>query len=1200
MRILTILLTAAVTLVSTLSNAEDIELYTGEVSQRTGNRPQVLLIFDNSGSMQNNSLATKPFYNPNINYNAVNGLSKFSEDYVYFVKQTENDPSVPVPDDPNEKRKVLSAINNCEAARDILATEGFFHGYVREYTFIGNSGSWKEIPELSGEDIVLLDCLEDVSLENAQNYQALESGSLVNVPDGYPIDGAGTAAEPEYYTTNAGDSNTDLGLGYSVTLYTDNYLRWYHNNSLSDVNYTRLQIAKQAVTSIIRSAPSVDFGIQIFNINANDENERDGGRIIEGLKETTPAVREDLVETIDDIEGETNTPLCEALYEASRYFGGKSVYYGDDDSSIWSYTPNTPPMDTSVVDANNIYQPPLGGCARSAYVIMITDGAPVLDEAADDEIAALVASADPAITATEVDGNSLPILAEWMNTNDINTSIKGEQHVTTYTIGFADTVDDAEDLLEATAEKGGGQFFKAADYMALAAALERALSEIMQVNSSFTSPAVAANNFDRTENLESVYYTMFLPDRGPRWTGNLKKLKLKNSLIVDANDDVAIDVDGNIKTSAQTIWSSSSDDGDDVTVGGVLGQMRSRTSARVIYGDIGDSNSMAIFNRTNLESYYGGADGLANVLDIDTNDIDDYLDWTIGKDVDDADDDTSTANRPDIFADPLHSRPLVINYGGSANNQDVRILIGTNAGVLHMFDDNGTSVSESWAFMPKEFYPNIKTLRANPSNGAKIYGVDGSPKAYIYDANGDGTINHTAGDKVWVFFGLRRGGNSYYALDVSNPDAMPTIKWHIDGTTTGYSRLGQTWSEPVITHIKHPSSDSIIPVLIVGGGYSINKDSDGVGTTDSTGNAVYVIDANSGALLWGATPDTKTSTNLNVSTLSDGIASSIAIMDSDYDGLTDRLYAADTGGNVWRVDMPSQKPFDTENPWSMFKLASLGGDSLATDRRFFSEPSIARSFFSHTSVTVTEVEETTTTTYHSEEVPYDAILVGSGNRASPLSQETSEKLFMLRDSNIITQSFSGVNTPSTILADDLFNMSANPFQDYDDVSSLTEEELLALNKEKVKLSGTSGWYYDLTNTGEKSLASASVVAGVAYYTSFTPYDYTATCVPESGGGKLYAFDLQMGTTIYDWQGLDIGDKVPDKLTPSFPPTDGDEPSSLIFVGLGGEDDDDEGGTLTLCPAGGDCTPCEGEGCPSQDLINLETMRTYIYIDESNN
>ncbi len=124
-------------------------------------------------------------------------------------------------------------------------------------------------------------------------------------------------------------SNTALGTGEVVTLYSDNYLRWYKSETIETVNRTRLDIAKDTVTNLIESAPSVDFGLQVFNYDYPNEGDRDGGRIVFGIQESTATARAELVEIIDlEIDGETNTPLCESLYEAMRYLGGESVIYG--------------------------------------------------------------------------------------------------------------------------------------------------------------------------------------------------------------------------------------------------------------------------------------------------------------------------------------------------------------------------------------------------------------------------------------------------------------------------------------------------------------------------------------------------------------------------------------------------------------------------------------------------------------------------------------------------------------------------------------------------------------------------------------------------------------------------------------------------------------------------------------------------------
>lgn len=164
--------------------------------------------------------------------------------------------------------------------------------------------------------------------------------------------------------------------------------------------------------------------------------------------------------------------------------------------------------------------------------------------------------------------------------------------------------------------------------------------------------------------------------------------------------------------------------------------------------------------------------------------------------------------RPWLLGSAIHSRPLAINYGarpgydvdGADNNlgtsddeaPDVRIFMGTNDGFMHQFQNTdpsgGESGVEKWAFIPRELMDNVDLLRQQGSIvPMHPYGVDGAPVAFVIDNNGDGTITHSAGcatgandcDKVYLYFGLRRGGKSYYALDVSDPDSAPKLLWRL-------------------------------------------------------------------------------------------------------------------------------------------------------------------------------------------------------------------------------------------------------------------------------------------------------------------------------------------------------------------------------------------------------------------------------------
>jgi len=1165
------------------AGAEDIELYLGN-NTNNKTRPQVLVILDNSGSMNTLEVVDEP-YDPNKTYPAVGGLNALQQRMTYFTKGASVDGAQGItPDSPSETRRFLADINSCETARERLATVGFYTGHIREYKFSGNSGSWQEIPNNNGANIEVIDCEDDV-LQVANNPEKNagilnKKGTTSPLPDGYPVDGQGTKKNPVYHTANPGDSNVTWG-GEVVTLYTDNYLRWANSTSLTQVNLSRLDIAKNVLTALVNSAPSVDFGLQVFNHNHSGENVRDGGRVVHGIQPSTAASRQTLTDLINnDIDGENNTPLCESLYEAMRYFAGRSVDYGDNDSNYNGYTANTPPRDKSIEKAGT-YISPYTSCIDNVYVIMITDGKPTMDRAADTFIKGLPNVGGPFdLNGTD---NYLAALAGWMNTNDINSNLAGDQNSTLFTIGFGkDAINDAEPLLKAAAQAGGGEYYPANDSPRLLSSLQSALSKILAVNTSFTSPSVASNNYDRTETLDSVYFAMFVPDRGTSWKGNLKKLKIANGKQVDQAGNPAIDSNGNIDKNATTFWTTgSTPDGNDVTKGGVSQMLASKTSRKVLT-NMGGGKLLVDLNKTNAETFYGSATALELALDVNTADVDDYLNWAIGKDVDDINNNGDTTEiREDVFGDPLHSRPLTINYGGSANSQDVRIIVGTNAGALHMFQDKGNTVDENWAFMPHEFVKNYKKLRDNFANTGKVYGIDGAATSYLFDKDGDGAIKKADGDKAWIFFGLRRGGSSYYAMDVSDPD-NPTLMWHIDGNTSGFSEMGQSWSQPRLAHSALNISNNVPkPVLIWGAGYDINKDSLSPGTNDSVGRGVYMVDAENGTLLWSLTPAASGGKNTNFAGITDSIPSQISTLDSDLDGLADRMYMGDTGGNVWRVDMPGNNPLSTSTPWTVHKLANLGGITNLDDRRFFARPSIAR-------ITLTDTIQTTVngnTTITRQDRNYEAILIGSGDRTNPLGTDTDDKFFMIRDKNTNTASFVSTPTgtqkaiPTPIQFSDLYDFTANPFG-----QNLTTQQKEALD---IAVSAKDGWFVDFTDTGEKGTAEAIAINGVAYFTSYTPSaGQNQLCIVGAGVGRLYAIDMEEGTTVYSWRKKDVSASLPDvprivmrkkpKCTQNCTPP---PPNQPLFSDLGD----------TYITLGGVLNPV---------TFNLRTSRTYMYVSEA--
>jgi type IV pilus assembly protein PilY1 len=302
------------------------------------------------------------------------------------------------------------------------------------------------------------------------------------------------------------------------------------------------------------------------------------------------------------------------------------------------------------------------------------------------------------------------------------------------------------------------------------------------------------------------------------------------------------------------------------------------------------------------------------------------------------------------------------------------------------------------------------------------------------------------------------------------------------------------------------------------------------------------------------TPAADSDTNLYEPGLEHSVPAEVTPLDSNGDGVVDRVYFPDTGGNVWRVDLISDNPAN----WTIFKLAALGGNTLTTDRRFMDRIDIALTRWT--------------------DLTYDALLLGSGNRAHPLDRDVVNRFFMLRDFG--TQSVIHIpndgnpdtdaceseqlnpdelpcaEIPPPITEASLFDATDNLIQDgSDDQKAAARLELLS--------STVDGWYITLEETGEKSLSRSVTLQGRVFFTTFVPPDpldpdAEYVCRPSEGTGFLYAVGLHDGTAKYDWaspvnatlnkadRGKPIKDHIPDYPVAYF----GDAEIGLVGVGAG--------------------------------------------------
>ena len=973
------------------------------------------------------------------------------------------------------------------------------------------------------------------------------------------VTGSSMAEDIELYVTH--NVETTEKPRVLIVFDTSGSMKWDADTGYSCGQYecsnSRMKVAKAAIKNLVASNPDVDFGLMRFD-----------GYMVAGIGSDAAT----LSNKIDSFVPSGGTPLSQTFYESFRYLSGGNIWFASGrnardktlDNGTSYYSPFKAKKDENGFDILR--------CDNSINVLIMTDGDPSSsDTQANSSISSLYryAFSNESPTWLPVNGSSslLHALSASMNKLDLYpTTPTVKDNVTTFTVGFGKGMSSkAVTLLQTTALNGGGQYYPASNAADLTKALNLAITKIRQVNDSFTSPSVASSQSDRTQTMDAVYFAMFYPEKGPRWEGNLKKLKISGNKLVDKNQNAAIDADGNILPEAPTYWLKTGQaDGNIVGKGGASARLTAMSSRRV-FTDVG--SNAAGFELPSFSS----SNSSIQVANYSSQALKDLIDWSAGLDIDDENGNNSKSDlRSAIMGDPLHSKPVAINYG--KENGDIHILVGTNAGFIHMFNDLGgqDDIIEEWAFIPSSLFPILPAIKNNQFSESlkegKVYGMDLTPTVYIDDKNDDGVVDAGAGDKVWAFFGMRRGGRNYYGFDITNPSS-PSLKWTIKGGEGDFADLGQSWSQPKVTFIKKYGKDT--PVLILGGGYDPNKDSNPT-ASDNLGKGVYIVEAFTSKYLH------------HFDSGDHSIPSNIAVLDSDYDGYTDRLYAGDTGGFVWRYDLPESES------WSAVKLASLGG-SGANNRMFFYQPEVARTFFSELTKTETNNNGDISVQYSRKQTPYEAILLGSGNRTAPKNGSVNDQLFMIRDELVMTQNMASKSVP-VITIDQLMDIKADSFDNkqIDDFREL--ETKYAEN--------FVGWRYPMV-AGEKSLSEAKVISGVAYFTSYKFSESTDAlvnqCSVNTGDGALYAFHLHYGAKIYNNLKFDVGNRVPAVPQLIFD-KDTHQNSEFLLIGVGSGEDGS--GVIKAKSIASNLVPdCDGEGCVPNlvgEFAGFKTHRNYQY------
>lgn len=856
-------------------------------------------------------------------------------------------------------------------------------------------------------------------------------------------------------------------------------------------------------------------------------------------------VRQKLIQEVQALELVSGTPIVDTFMEGVKYFRGERVdFWGDvrgaqysNDrygrvSSPFSYTAgsvnrhanctdanlNASECRTERINGNPQYISPIKADCQPNIIVILSDGFQNTFYG-QTEIQAMIGESCSASSGGSDCGLKL---ANWAkdtdHSPDLSGGFPGIQNIKTFTIGFTISTSFLRQM--ATFADDDSDYYIANNAAALVDAFRNLIASIQSESTTFVAPTLTLNAFNQLFNSNEIYISLFEPEVTKRWSGNLKKFNLCTpaqdeagtctvNQIMDANGQPATE-NGRIKDTARSIWSTDND-GPAVEDGGA-GSKITNHSTRRVYTFFGLNKNLA--DPSNALSTSNAA-ALSTPLGLAGTALNDMINWIRGQDVDGPDPNATRWS----FGDPLHSSAIPIAYGIDAGAFGgpaaiIKLFVGTNDGAMRLI--NSHTGEEEWAFIPPDMLSIQAGLRAD-LGGKHIYGMDGAPTAWINDDDDDGEIDYgpSSKDFVRVFIGQRRGGSNYYALDLSPNNnianvantngVVPRLMWSIEGGVGDFARMGQSWSKPIHTRIQLKQGTDVISknVIIFGGGYDTSNDSAYGPTT--IGNAIYIVDAETGQRLWWASGP-GSGADVVVSDMQYAIPSDVRIMDMDGNGSTDRLMVGDMGGQIWRVDLSHDFTGGSSSGVLIGKFAELS-DNAPT-----AVPADQRTFMYRPSVALLNDAE------NSDTAKFVAVAIASGNRPNPLGKTTVDKAFVLRDFRVEPLTGTGGiadTTYPTIRMTDLYNATS-------DVSSTSN---------LVALKAASGWFINLVDSvgvtiGEKSIVEGRIIIPtnpsippLYTFNTFTPdvSISTTACQPNTGLNLIYAVNLlnSQGTDIFD-------------------------------------------------------------------------------------
>lgn len=450
---------------------------------------------------------------------------------------------------------------------------------------------------------------------------------------------------------------------------------------------------------------------------------------------------------------------------------------------------------------------------------------------------------------------------------------------------------------------------------------------------------------------------------------------------------------------------------------------------------------------------------------------------------------TIGSNR-NVLGDIVNSNPFYVgppsagypfgDYRTFSNSNQARspmIYIGANDGMLHGF--NAETGTEVFAYIPSTVFANLNALTQLTYTSQHQFYVDASPT--VLDVQFSDGSWHTV-----LVSGLRAGGASYFALDVTDPTALTEanaaskVLWEFKDVD-----LGLTFNQPSLVRRKDSdtNADNNPWVAVFGNGYNSNNS----GKTPTTTAVLYVVNVQNGQII-------------RKIDLGQGQGlSTPSVVDVDADDIADFIYAGDLEGNLWRFDIRSADP----NSWTFTKLI-ISRDANGNPQPITAAPQVTRQPISATNAKTslmvlfgtgrylgaTDVINTAQQTFYGIWDDVDGTVCPVVNiTASPPTTacftrtDLQEQIYC--PGNPIDPTCQIQVNATTVTSTGSITSGGNSFR-------ITSERCVEYGTTNAKLCGDPartqqrGWYLDLKLAGERVVGDPLIVGSRVAFTSILP------------------------------------------------------------------------------------------------------------------